>query len=334
VGQTTYGAAALAVNMAVAQLDIDYANYLADGGSALELTSFIAKTNDAGTREQTIHDNLLGAISEFVITDRNFAEDVEADFLAQTPEGFITRPYASGAVDAYGHNDPDTNAAKAWDFAQGFSRADYETHFTGPVDVSGTKGDGTMLFGSGNPATDYTIAIHDGSGVEFGFNVHYRTGDQIAGHIEDDGFVHFDAPAGHQAGFEHNVQGDNLNRSATSVDYALITGLNGTHGEVADYVVKLFIDLDSSAAVDYKTFTMVNPAPGINYFAADDNEGALGEVSTLTVAEDSINFGYGFLANPLNANPGDLAPGTYDMIAEVWDGGVQLVGNHIVLDVA
>jgi hypothetical protein len=209
-----------------------------------------------------------------------------------------------------------------------------DRHFTGPVDASGTKGDGTMLFGSGNPADGYTIAMNDRAGVEFGFNVHYRTGDQIAGHLGGDGLVHFDAPSGHQTGFEHNVQGDNVNRSAVSVDYALITGLNGTTLEVTDYVVKLFIDLDATAAVNYKTFTMVNTG-GINYFAADEGAGAFGEVSRLTVSEDSINFGYSFLANPLNAHPGDLAPGTYDMVAQVWDvtGTVQLVGNHIVLDV-
>jgi hypothetical protein len=338
LGQTTYGAAALAVNIAVAQLDIEYANYLAGGGSALELTDFIAKTNGAGTREQTIHDNLLGAISEFGITDRNFPDDVEADFLAQIPEGYITRPYASGALDAYGHNDPGTNAAKAWDFARGVDRVDYKTHFTGPIDASGTKDDGTMLWGSGNPSTDYTIAIHDGSGVEFGFNVHYRTGDQIAGHLEGDGFVHFDAPSGHQVSGVGSVSVENVDRSAASVDYALITGLNGTDGEITDYVVKLFVDLDASAAVNFKTFTMVNFGTGINYFVADDTVGGFGDTNgmRLTVAEDSINFGYSFLADPLNANPGDLAPGTYDMVAQVWDasGTVQLVGNHIVLDVA
>jgi hypothetical protein len=214
---------------------------------------------------------------------------------------------------------------------------DYESHFTGPIDSSGTKIDGTMLFGSGNPSTGYTIAIHDGSGVEFGFNVHYRTGDQIAGHLEGDGTVHFDAPSGHQVGGVGNVSVENVNRSAVSVDYALITGLNGTHGEVTDYVVKLSIDLDATAAVNYKTFTMVNFGAGINYFVADDTLGGFGDTNgmRLTVAEDSINFGYGFLANPLNANPGDLAAGTYDVLAEVWDasGAVQLVGNHIVLDV-
>jgi hypothetical protein len=335
LGQTTYGAAALAVNTAVAQLDIDYANYLADGGSAAELTAFIAKTNGAGTREQTIHDNLLGAISQFGITDRNFADDVEANFLAQIPEGYITRPYASGALDAYGHNDPGTNAAKAWDFARGVDRVDYETHFTGPIDASGTKDDGTMLWGTGNPSTGYSIAIHDGSGVEFGFNVHYRTGDQIAGHLEDDGLVHFDAPSGHQVDGVGNMSGDRLDRSATSVDYALIAGLNGTDGEINDYVVKLFIDLDATAAVNYKTFTMANFGTGMNYFVADVGVGGFGDATTLTVAEDSINFGYGFLADPLNVNPGDLAPGTYDMVAQVWgaSGTVQLVGNHIVLDV-
>jgi len=212
------------------------------------------------------------------------------------------------------------------------------THFTGSIDDSGTEADGTMLWGTGNPSTDYTIAINDRSGVEFGFNVHYRTGDQIAGHLEGDGLVHFDAPSGHQVDGVHNMSGDRLDRSATSVDYALITGLNGTHGEVTDYVVKLFVDLDATAAVNYKTFTMVNFGTGINYFVADDTVGGFGDTNgmTLTVAEDSINFGYDFLANPLNANPGDLAAGTYDMMAEVWnrDETVQLVGNHIVLDVA
>jgi hypothetical protein len=337
LGHATYGAAALAVNMAVAQLDIDYANYLYHGGSAEELTGFIAKTNGGGTREQTIHDNLLGAVSEFGITDRNFPDDVEADFLAQIPGDFASRPYASGELGAYSRPSAGTIAAKAWDFARDIDRVDYESHFIGPVDVSGTKGDGTMLFGNGNPATGYTIAIHDGSGVEFGFNVHYRTGDQIAGHVGGDGLVHFEAPSGHQVDGVHNMSGNRLDRSATSVDYALITGLNGTHGEVTDYVVKLSIDLDATAAVNYKTFTMVADGAGVNYFVADNGVGLFGDTNamTLTVAEDSINFGYSFLADPLNTNAGDLAPGTYDMLAQVWDasGTVQLVGNHIVLDV-
>lgn len=336
LGQTTTGAAALAVNKAVAQLDIDYATYLHNGGSAQELTSFIAKTNGAGTREQTIHDNLLGAVSEFGITDRNFPDDVETAFLNQIPGDYGTRPYAGGYLDAYGHTDADTNEAKAWDFAKGIDRVDYETHFTGPIDVSATKGDGTMLFGSGNPATGYTIDIHDGSGVEFGLNVHYRTGDQITGHQGSDGFVHFDAPAGHQTGFEHNVQGDNLTKSAVSVDYALVTGLNGTSLEVTDYVVKLFVDLDATAGVNYKSFTLTNFDVGANFFVADVGPGGFGDtVTPPTVAEDSFNFGYSVLTQSITPNTGDLAAGTYDILAEVWDasGTVQLVGNHIVLDV-
>lgn len=339
LGATTLGAAALAVNMAVAQLDIDYANYLANGGSAEELTSFIAKTNGTGTREQTIHDNLLGAVSEFGITDRHFPGDVEASFLAQIPGDFATRPYASGNLGTDGRPDAGTNQAKAWDYAHDLARSDYVDSFTGAVDISGTKGDGTMLFGNGNPADGYTIAIHDGSGVEFGWNVHYRTGDQITGHTESDGLVHFDAPAGHQTGFEHNVQGDNLSRSAVSVDYAAITGLNGTALLVSDYVIKLSIDLDPTAGQDFMTFTMQELAPGQNFFIADENPSAgFGDTRGMapTVTEDSINFGYGFLSNSLTANSGDLQAGTYDMIAEVWtqDGMVQLVGNHIVLDVA
>jgi hypothetical protein len=194
-----------------------------------------------------------------------------------------------------------------------------------------------MLFGTGNPSTDYTIAINDRKGVEFGFNVHYRTGDQIAGHMGVDGLVHFAAPSGHQTGGGHNVSVDNANRSATSVDYALITGLNGTHGEVTDYVVKLSIDLDPTAAVHYKTFTMANFGVGSNFFVADDGLSLLGDTITPpTVAEDSFNFGFANLTHSITANPGDLAAGTYDILAEVWDlqHKVQLVGNHIVLDVA
>ena len=78
--------------------------------------------------------------------------------------------------------------------------------------------------------------------------------------------------------------------------------------------------------------------PGQNYFVADDIPMAgFGDTNAMTptVAEDSINFGYGFLTNSLTANTGDFQAGTYDMIAEVWnlDETVQLVGNHIVLDV-
>ncbi len=337
LGQTTAGAAALAVNKAVAQLDIDYATYLHNGGSAQELTSFIAKTNGAGTREQTIHDNLLGAVSEFGITDRNFPDDVETAFLNQIPGSFGTRPYADGSIE-FGHTKAGTNAAKAWDFAHGIDRVDYETHFTGPIDVSATKGDGTMLFGNGNPATGYTIDVHDGSGVEFGWNVHYRTGDQIAGHVEGDGFVHFDAPAGHQTAGVHNVSVDHLGRSAVSVDYAAITGLNGTSLLVNDYVIKLSIDVDPTAAQDFRTFTMAEIAPGQNYFVADVGPGGFGDTNgmTPTVTEDSINFGYTFLTNSLTANTGDFQAGTYDMVAEVWNAAetVQLIGTHIVLDVA
>jgi hypothetical protein len=200
-----------------------------------------------------------------------------------------------------------------------------DTHFTGAIDASGTKDDGTMLWGTGNPSTDYTIAINNRSGVEFGFNVHYRTGDQIAGHLQDDGFVHFRAPSGHQVGGVGSVSEEALNRSATSVDYALIAGLNGTDGEINDYVVKLFIDLDATAAVDYKTFTMVNFGTGINYFVADDTAGGFGDTNgmRLTVAEDSINFGYGFLTNSLTANTGDFQAGTYDVrpgVGREWHG--------------
>jgi hypothetical protein len=335
LGHTTNGAAALAVNKAVTALDIAYADYLADGGSPNDLVDFIAKTNALGTRMQSIHDNLLGSVSPAAIGDRNFPADIKAAFIADIPEGWGERPYASGNLDAYGRTDALTNAAKAWDYAHGIDRPDYVTHFIGPVDPSGTRIDGTMWFGAGNPSTGYTIGVHDGEGIEFGWNVHYRTGDQIAGHLEDDGLIHFDAPAGAQlAALGHNVQGDNLARSATSLDYAVVTGLNGTSETVSDYEIRVLIDRDPSANTNFKAFTMVAGNAGQNFLLADDGSGGMGDDDGTNpmLSENSMNFGFGFLTNSTTGNTGEIPAGTYDVIANVYDDGVLLFTNHIVLD--
>jgi hypothetical protein len=45
-----------------------------------------------------------------------------------------------------------------------------------------------------------------------------------------------------------------------------------------------------------------------------------------------MNFGFGFLTNSTTGNTGEIPAGTYDVIANVYDDGVLLFTNHIVLD--
>ena len=110
------------VNTAFVVLGLAYADYLQLGGAPLvdEVAKFSA------TRNQSLHDNLLGNLTTGSLTDptRNFVINVVAEVGAAGHASYMSRPWASGDA-----GNPDNAAAVAWDIAFGYPS---------PNDVSGS----------------------------------------------------------------------------------------------------------------------------------------------------------------------------------------------------
>ena len=184
------------------------------------------------------------------------------------------------------------------------------TTTVGQLEDTSHKPDGTAFFGAGNSTAHYLHLFDHTSGIEFGLEDHYRTGDYV------DPVLHqiFDPNArvptvigtewvatmdkGVQNGL-HNEQGTNTARSAASVDIALNFGSDKpTDG-------KFVLDVNGT------DFTLKHTGTGAatQWFFADSHGNPV-QGLTLSpdghVLEDSMNLA--FVSNLLqhNSNPADL----------------------------
>ncbi len=136
-GADTVGEAALAVNLAFAELANLYVGYLEAGGVPIY---DIAKPRGVGDPGQSYHDNILGNLSDLDIGDRfnGTYGSIVLDGLGTVDTGVDPRTPAAEAFagdrphfNGYATDIADWNAAVAWDIAHGINlTATFVTRFT------------------------------------------------------------------------------------------------------------------------------------------------------------------------------------------------------------
>lgn len=118
-----------------------------------------------------------------------------------------------------------------------------------------TKGDGTILNGSGNPADGW--AIQNKGDFQLAATIHYRQGDTVQPvAVTDDGYLVYSMPAGAQVvDPAHGVPVANPNRAAASFDWSFDTSVSGGSQTIQEFlstggqfIVK--IDLDPTQKYD------------------------------------------------------------------------------------
>ena len=165
---------------------------------------------------------------------------------------------------------------------------------------------GTMIAGSGIPATAFGIA-HNASastGIELGLAVHHRSGAAADADVQstdnyNDGELHFQVAAGADPG--------NANRAEWNFDYSVATGVDGQATNLDDFIFKLLIDVDPSANTDYLEYTMSAGGVGAaNVHWTNQYGGIIGDDDGIAnlVAQNSENYGFGFLRDSDPNTPG------------------------------
>jgi VCBS repeat-containing protein/parallel beta-helix repeat protein len=202
------------------------------------------------------------------------------------------------------------------------------------LDASSLIG-GNTHFGTGNSGTNYNVSEDHAAGLELGLKLHYRGGDDLTPGTKDtDGTAHYLVPSGTQvADPAHDVPGASATRAAWSLDYSVNTNSTGSSGKaLTDYTVTLTISdgtsnktymLDASAVAGGGNAQFVNVADGV---AFGGDEGTVG----LSLTQNSINLGFGFLSTVFGAN---LSGKQFDITLTATDASGAVARVHDVLTV-
>jgi hypothetical protein len=230
---------------------------------------------------------------------------------------------------ANGNSDSDNNDDQGQGFLKKFPTVQ------GNLDANATDGNGYVLFGSGNPSTNWEIQSN--SNFQLGTNIHYRTGDQIMPVVNDHGTLIYDAPAGPQVvDLAHNVSSANPNRGATSFDFSFSTGHGSNPETIQSFLAHggqmlVNIDLDPTAGTSFLALHAVyDPTlnAGGSHVVWEDKSGhvVIGDDSgNQYVTQNSQNFA--FYASLIDTDPhtpgiqpgGVSPPGQYDLVFEMID---------------
>jgi len=211
------------------------------------------------------------------------------------------------------------------------------------IDVSAQDPLGQMIAGSGIPADGFGIVRNEEAGVELGLKVHkrYDSPSEISHSDADgyaDGVLHFQVDAGPGA----------PDRAEWNFDYSIATGLNGATTDLSDFTFKLKYDVDRTAATDYQVLVLEpeglpQPAGQSGFQWADQNLNVsfiADDEGNANVTQNSENYGFGFIHDLIDDNPGtpaiddyNFGPGTFDIVLEAYDGFKLIAANHMVVDV-
>ncbi|MDR6663754.1 T1SS-143 domain-containing protein, partial [Tardiphaga robiniae] len=150
------GANQITINEAFTRLGIEYAAYVKAGGTPLldVVAKYTTDTNNDGIPErlQSLHDNLLGNLSEAALQQRYGADPLHGIFAGQISAidpDLLDRPYASGNAGSAGNT-----AAHAWDVANGFA-----DQISGQLIATDVDHGATQAWTVTGPATYGTMAI-------------------------------------------------------------------------------------------------------------------------------------------------------------------------------
>lgn len=366
--------------VAKANLALLYIRFLEN--NAEPFIDFVAKTSVDGdgnvTRKQWLHDNILGEVTQASLDDRLGGEDRATikEFYETEAGAFTTRPWVSGEVaDRYSE---DHKKALAFDYAQDWApqASDYYVHYASDaqLDAKGvfTKPSGAkeMYMGSGNGITGFTLARHEGEGIEIALKAKQRGAgvDYPTERIDD--VVVYEVPSGPGATASWGVP------AVWSVDFSVASGLNGLNVSLDDFTFILSIDVDPTVEQKFLDFRLTRPGDlvfkiddveldaGRSWVLVDDdNEYVVNDAGipeswlnyalrddtevNQAVSQDSFNIGFKFLRDVLAESEyinkyGDdqthqqegFGAGEFDIMLSAYnEHGVLLVGNHIRVDV-
>ncbi|NYT82750.1 hypothetical protein H0A70_14770 [Alcaligenaceae bacterium] len=326
------------LNEAKANLALLYVSYLEKGGSPDPFLSFVAKTAvSAGqqTRSQSVHDNILGELTSAALRDRGLIEEY-----GKLAGAYTERPWIDGVYsNAYINNHKE---ALRFDYDKGWVRGDYIRNFVGVIDetaVNEVNGVDQLYFGSGNTVTNFSIARHEGAGIELALKAKLRLGPDEYKPDASDGIPVYTVPSG--AG---NVASWG-SPAAWSFDFSVATGLNKSGQKLDGFDFILSVDVDPSENKDFIQFKLLkeNEAdPGSRAWVLLQKNGSYdftagfdyaqktyADVNEL-VSQNSVNLGFDFIKEKL---PQDyvFGEGEFDIRLDAYDieSGLKVIGNQI-----
>lgn len=287
---------ALPLNETFVRLGVKYVEYLEAGGEPLtfDTAKFDVDTNSNGIpqREQSMHDNLLGNLTEGALNDRFSGDPVLlAELKALIPDEYESRPYYDGNEARVGGSAHD--AVRAFDYDHGWDRPDYlDTNVNGVVDplAQDPLSPGNIYNGGGQPADDWNIVRHEGAQVELGLKIKVRGGNEYPEAFQDsDGVWHYEVASGSPAG-RPDLAVWNFDFSATDyspdTDFKYTLEFDFDPGEGVQWVTLYSSDApldsdfgggstfqNSSNPGFYEQFMDTDPvAPGIQPYAFGEGE--------------------------------------------------------------
>lgn len=305
------------LNETFVRLGVEYVEYLENGGEPLTfVTAKFQADNDADgipQREQSMHDNLLGNLSEASILGRNFGQPLESQLLSLVPDEYEDRPWYSGNESDRGG--PAHDAVRAFDYDKGWNRPDYvDADLDGLVDPLARDG-GEMYYGDGNPIDDWNVVRHEGAQVELALKVKHRQGDEYdEAYVDGDGIAHYVVSTGPQPG--------NPARAEWNFDFAATD-----YSPDDDFTYKVELDLNPGEGEQWVTL-FSSAAPG-------DTD--LGSGSTF---QNSFNLA--FVASAIDTDPDTpgvqpyaFGEGEFDIRISAYDAATDLlvISHQVVVHV-
>lgn len=180
----------------------------------------------------------------------------------------------------------------------------FEAH--GEIDDLGQKLDGTALFGTGNPATDWQLINDLTDHSQFGFNLIYR---QSAVEIQPTSvvvngahvIVNYTAEAGVQDGdFGAPV---NLNRSAININWSILAGPGGI-GQDGTFQYQLLLEGADGVVRDF--YLDFDPGTGQHIWEdASGNPIVVDSPNNAYAEQNSQNFAFAMLGGVADVQPGE-----------------------------
>ncbi len=213
---------------------------------------------------------------------------------------------------------------------------------------------GNIYPGSGIPASGWSVVQDLDHDVELGLQVIYRQGPTVASTgVEADGTVDYTVADGPQS-TANGSSSNNASRAAWSFEYSISTALDGSVDTLADYDLRLLIDLDPSAGtsflqLDFAASGVASPTgawqlgspiaglPPVGTPLIPDDEG------TTQVTQNSQNYAFYSTIMDFDGNPATddaalyaFTPGNFDIYLQAYDstGTDLLAQNHINVTVA
>lgn len=335
------------INTQFVYLGNDYVDYLRNGGSAL--LEIVKTSGDYITRQQSLHDNLLGNLGDTVIKDRFKLDDPRTD----ESKLFGARPYVDGnkkSLTAFEN-------AKHWDLDVtkhdqiSITRNDKDWLIVrnGQLDDVARDG-GNMIAGTGIPADGFSIVRNSAADLELGLRIRDR--DSASAPNDTDNTTATVTTYTIAAGASSNSG----NRSNLQFDFSFATNISGNNQETSldDYVLLLRYDIDPGKTVAFVTATLdaenlknmkiVEAPSGFEtlvgqLLVTDNNSGGadLGANVLRYASQNSQNYAFAFFTGLIDRFDNGKSDnswsaldsshkGTFNIILEAQDKGGTVLG--------